>query len=184
MAATSAIMMLASATEGLYFGDLGQAVVAVIIFLLLLAVLGRWAWRPIITQLQQREFHVNDTLKQAERTNEEAVELKEHYERRLDKVEDEARRLLDNTRRTAQASSEEILAQARRDAERLLAEAQVQIRQARLDSRADLEVTTVNLATDLAERMLEKQLDVDLDRDELLSRSLEAIGQRIQEERQ
>ncbi len=182
--ATLAIPMLASATEGLYFGDLGQAVVAVIIFLLLLAALGRWAWRPIITQLQQREFHVNDTLKKAARTSEEAAELKEHYERRLDKVEDEAQRLLSKTRREAEGTTEEILAQAHQDAEQLLVDARTQIAQARQDSQAELEVTTVGLATDLAERMLDKQLDAEIDREELLNQSLDAIGQRIQQERQ
>ncbi|MCY2924432.1 MAG: hypothetical protein NT031_03185, partial [Planctomycetota bacterium] len=33
---------------GLYFGDLGQALAAVAVFLVLLAILGKWAWKPII----------------------------------------------------------------------------------------------------------------------------------------
>jgi F-type H+-transporting ATPase subunit b len=184
MTLTVTTAMIASATEGLYFGDVGQAIVAVVIFLLLLAVLGRFAWRPIITQLRQREFHVHDTLKQAERSKEEAADLKEHYERRLDRVEDEAERMLSKSRRDAEAAGEDILAQARQDAEVLLVMARTQATQERQASQAKLEATTVDLATDLAERMLEKQLDTEMDRDELLAQSLDAIGARIERERQ
>ena len=67
-------------------GDLGQAIATVVIFLLLLAVLGRWAWRPIVSQLQQREQRIADTISAAQKREKEAQDLLESYRKRLDSV--------------------------------------------------------------------------------------------------
>ena len=43
-------------------GDLGQAIIAIAIFLLLLLVLGKFAWGPIIAQLRSREDRIGQSI--------------------------------------------------------------------------------------------------------------------------
>ena len=52
---------------GFDFGTLGQAGASLFIFAVLLFILGKWAWKPIISQLEQREKSIADTIAQARR---------------------------------------------------------------------------------------------------------------------
>ena len=66
---------------GLYFGDLGQALAALGIFLLLLGILGKWAWKPIIEQLRTREERIERAVADAEKRHQDAKDLLERCTR-------------------------------------------------------------------------------------------------------
>ena len=69
-----------------YYGDLGQAFMILAVFAGLMFILGKYAWKPIIGQLQRREKEIGEKLQDTERRNRESKELEAHYHARLDRA--------------------------------------------------------------------------------------------------
>ena len=84
-----------------------------VVFVLLLLVLGKFAWRPIANGLQKREQRIADEIASAERSNAEARDLLKEYEKRLGAAGEEVRQMLDAARRDAEQVGQRIVAFAR-----------------------------------------------------------------------
>ena len=80
--------------------DPDLAIVTWIVFIVLLGVLGKFAWKPICEALDQREKQVADNLANAERQNEEARKLLADHETKLSSTADEVRQMIDNAKNT------------------------------------------------------------------------------------
>jgi len=95
----------------------------VVVFILLLAVLWKFAWGPILAGLEKREHAIAHEIADAKRQLEEADALVAKYEARLASAGDEVRAILDEGRRDAENAKQAILAEAKSaaDAERLRA---------------------------------------------------------------
>jgi F-type H+-transporting ATPase subunit b len=106
--------------------DPDLAIVTVIVFLLLLFVLGKFAWRPIMAGLDKRESHVAEQLDEAERRNREAEEMLKKYQAQLALASDQVKQMLEEARRGAEAHREQELARTQeavsRERERAVAE--------------------------------------------------------------
>ncbi len=129
--------------------DPDLAICTVIVFVLLLAVLWKFAWGPILAGLEKREHAISDEIASAKRQHEEAKALVAQYETRLAAAGDEVRALLDEARRDADHARQGILADAKSAAE---AE--------RLRALHDIEAATDGALRSLAERSA--QLAVEL----------------------
>ena len=103
--------------------DPDLAVWTFIVFLALLAVLWKFAWGPISKGLDDREATVARYLSDAERSHEEAKQLLADYQRKLGTAAEEVRGLLEEARRDAEHTKQEIMTEAKAaaDAERVRA---------------------------------------------------------------
>jgi len=115
-------------------GDIGQAVAAILIFLLLLAVLGRWAWKPIVHQLHSREESIARAINDAQRRDQESQELLKLYRNRLDCAEAEVAEILASGRKEAAVARDQILQAASDEARKSASAARQEIDQARRDA--------------------------------------------------
>jgi len=168
----------AGAETKFYPGDLGHAVATVVIFLLLLAILGRWAWRPLAEQLRQREKSISDSLARADRKQQEYEQLAQAYQARVERAEEEAKTLLEESRRQAAEAHEQTLLEARRQAAEFATRARQDIEQARQEALSDLRLTAAELAADVAGRIIRRELDPE-DQQDLVEESLEELRGRI-----
>lgn len=164
-----------------YYGDIGQAIATLLIFGLLLLILGRYAWKPIVAQLRQREEDVAKTIERAQDQQREAGELLEHYRARLDQAETEAKEVVASSRREAAEAREELLASARDQARKSVQAAKEEIHRARDEVVRELRETTAELAADIAAEVLGKALRPE-DHRRLVDQSLEEIRTRAGEE--
>ncbi|MEI7838056.1 MAG: F0F1 ATP synthase subunit B [Planctomycetota bacterium] len=160
-----------------YPGDLGQALAAVAIFLVLLGILGKWAWKPIIEQLRCREERIEQAVGDAEKRHQEAKDLLERYRQRMENVQAEAQELLGKTRLEADAVKEEIVTAAHNEAQGILRDTRRQIDQARVEALQEIRQTTAQLAADIAVSALGRRL-TDEDHRRLIDESLQEITQR------
>ncbi len=180
LAAACAVGLLAapaSAAEGggkLNFGDLGQAIAAMLAFIVLMLVLGRWVWKPLVVQLKRREESINATIQNAEKRQREAEELLADYRQRLDRVDAEAQKLLATSRAQAAQDRERALAEAREEARIFARNAKEEIREAREEAMAELRDVAADVATDLAGRVIGRSLTPE-DHRRLVEQSLEEI---------
>jgi len=93
--------------------DVDLAVATLVIFLVTLAILWKFAWGPIAAGLDRREKSIADNIAAAEEAAEEARRLTSQYEAKLAGAADEVRALLDEARRDAEHTKQSILEEAR-----------------------------------------------------------------------
>jgi len=134
------------------------AIFTFVVFLLLLAILWKFAWGPISVGLEKREHGIAEHIAAAQRSHEEAKRLLAEYERKLASAQDDVRAILDEARRDAAHTQQEILAQARADAVAEMDRAKHEVETARDQALKQLVETGANLAVELAGRILRAEL--------------------------
>ena len=129
-----------------------------VVFMVVLAVLWKFAWGPIVEGLERREQRIADNIAAAERQNKQAADLLKAYELKLQNAANEVREILEEARRDAQHTQEEILAKARAEAEAERQRALRDIEIAKEQALKQIGEEGANLAVDLAGRIIRAQL--------------------------
>ena len=135
------------------------AIWTVVVFLGLLFVLGRFAWKPLLAALHQREEHLEHCLLETERVRNESEQLLAAHRRQLEQAADQVRALIEQSRRDASASAEEITTKARAEAEAERHRARADIENARDQALVEIWSKAADLAVSVAGRVLTKQID-------------------------
>ena len=89
------------------------AIYTFIVFLILLGILWKFAWGPIVAGLEKREKGIADNIAAAQRTLEEAKAVLADYQRKLAAAAEDARLMHEQARRDAELSKAEIIAEAK-----------------------------------------------------------------------
>ena len=124
-------------------------------FVLLLVILRKFAWEPILGALEAREEAIQKTIEDAERLQAEAEKALEENEARLAEARQEGNRILDEARQAGEQMRSDILEKARGEADQIVARAQ---RQIELETEQALE-TVRDRAAELALRAAEKVIE-------------------------
>lgn len=135
-----------------------------VIFLLLLTILGKWAWGPILAALEERELRIKDALDGAAREREEAGRLLDEHRRLMDGARVQANELLAEGRKAAERLRAELLEEAKQQKKQIVARAGDDIRRERDQALAALRREAVDLSILAAGRVLQKNLDSDENR--------------------
>jgi F-type H+-transporting ATPase subunit b len=113
---------------------LDLAVWTVVIFLVLLFVLGKFAWKPMLAGLQRREENIRSALAEAQAAREEARAIQADLQKQLAAAHEQVRAILDEGRRDAQQLREsemaKTVAEIQAERERLQREIEMQTNQA------------------------------------------------------
>lgn len=129
-----------------------------IVFILLLVVLSKTAWKPLIKAMQQREEHIEHCLLTAEQARNESEQLLAQHRKALANAADEVRGILDEARRNAQTMQDEMLAKARAEADAEKQRARHEIGTARDQALSEIWTKAADLAVSVAGRVLAKEL--------------------------
>ena len=152
--------------------DPDLAIVTAIIFLLLLLVLAKFAWRPIIEALDRREQGIADQLDEAKRINLQAQKISADYERKLAAAADEVRELLEEARRDAEATKQRVVAEAQDAAAAERDRAVREIELAKYEALHELSQESVKQAIDLAGQVIRREVKAE-DHTGLIKETLE-----------
>ena len=128
------------------------------VFALLLFLLTRFAWKPIMEGLQKREQGIADTIAATQSANEEARRLLASYERRLAEASDEVRGMLEEARRDSEVTRQTIIAEARKAAEEEQARAKREIGLATDEALSTIAARAGELAVGVAGKFLREKL--------------------------
>ena len=148
--------------------------VQLVSFLLLLAVLYKLMYRPLLGALEGRSAAIQQQLAEAQATREEAQRALGAMEERIRVAQAEAQALRERALREAAELRERLSAEARQEAARLIEGAQAQVSQEVRRARAELRAEVGVLATQIAERLIRKSLN-DEDHQRLLREALARI---------
>jgi len=150
------------------------AIYSFLVFLLLLGLLSKFAWTPIMQGLEKREQGIADMLKATQAASDDAKKMLASYERRLATAADEVRAMLEEARRGADLTRQTIIAEARTAAGEEQARARYEIGLARDDALTHIAEKAGDLAVEVAGKFLREKLGKD-DQARLLRESLAGL---------
>ena len=145
-------------------------------FGILLFLLYKFAFPPILEMLEQRERKIKDSLDQAERNRAEAERKLKEYEGKLAAVAQEAEIILNQARERAQRVLEENEQRLQADAERIKAEATREIEQERRRAVQEIRSQTTDFALQVAEKLVGRSLN-EADHRRFAEEALQAIAE-------
>ena len=139
--------------------DPGLAIWTVITFVILLVILRKLAWGPMLEALDAREKAIRDSLAEAEKARAEASTSIEQQQKLLDDARRDAQDLLATSRTDAERAREESLAKARAEGERIIASGKQAIEQEKRAALAELRTAAVDIAVEASSKLLRKRID-------------------------
>jgi len=141
--------------------DPGLFIWTIVTFLVLLALLAKFAWRPLLQALEGRQERIRKALEDADRARQELERLHLESARIMQQARIEAESIVTQTRADAERLREELKHKAKDEADNILRTAQQQIqlqtRQAILEIRHEVADIAVLLASKVLERNLAKE---------------------------
>jgi F-type H+-transporting ATPase subunit b len=137
-------------------GDL--AFWTLIVFLLLFALLSKFAWPQISAALEEREKKITDSIAAAEAKHEEAKQLLAQHEAKLAAAAGEVRALMEEARRDAEHTRRSIAAKGDQDAKAAIERALREIDRAKDGAIHELAITSANVAIELARKVVREKL--------------------------
>ena len=150
----------------------GTFLAQLIIFLVTLAVLYRFAWGPILNALEQRRRRIQDGIEAAEKAQRERQAAEEEYRAKLDEARREGQALIEQVTKRSELLRQELEAKAKEQADEMIAKARVEIERERKRAVEDLRRQVTDLAVLAAGRVIGENLDAQKHR-QLIDRAVE-----------
>lgn len=156
--------------------DLQQVLSQAISFILLLVVLRKFAWGPLLAILDARRHHIEHELREIAQSKVEMTRLQQEYTQRLAKIEEEARTKIQQAVLDGKRIAIEIQEQARAQGQEILQKSKETIELEVAKARVTLRDQLAGLALDAVERILRRKLDPQADR-QLVNAVLDELEQ-------
>ena len=143
-----------------------------IVFLLLMFVLGKFAWRPILNAVQTREQNINESLKAAEKARIELTALEENKEKLIREAKTEKLKLIDEGKATQLEIIREAKQKAKQEAEKIVESAKCDFEAEKQKAMDSLKKQLAVLSFEMASKILEKEIDNQAKHEEIISNML------------
>lgn len=138
--------------------ELGLLIWTLIAFLAVLVILKKFAWKPILSALKERETGIADALATADRVKAEMNLLKSENEALMAKAREERAVMIKEAKEAGDKMIAEAKEKAKLEYERILAEAQTAIQQQKNAALTDVKNQMGNMVIEVAEKVLRKEL--------------------------
>ena len=155
--------------------EVGLVVFQTIAFLLLMFLLAKFAWKPVLAAIKERENSIDDALNKAELAKQEMARLTSQNEELMkqaradrDEILKEAKALKDNIVNEAKTS-------AQVEGAKLIEKARIEIENQKKAALAELKGQVSTLSLDIAERVLRSQLDDKAKQQDLVTNLLKDV---------
>jgi F-type H+-transporting ATPase subunit b len=136
----------------------------IIIFAILLVVLSRFAFKPMLAAVEARERALQQAIDDARRDQEEAARVLAEHRSQLEKARGEAQKLIADGRATAEKLRNDLLEQTKSQQQEMLESARRAIENEKNNAIASLRREAVDLAIAGAGKVIERNLDNDANR--------------------
>lgn len=160
--------------EDLLKPDFGVLALTVCNFLLLVYLLKKFAWGPVIGALEKREAQIESDKQTAAQARESAEKLKKELDDRLAQITDEAAKKMAAAVKTGETQRDQLLAEAKQQAQRLLEQAKAQIEAEKNKALADVRGEIASISLLAASRVVERQV-TDATADQIVENVLEEV---------
>jgi F-type H+-transporting ATPase subunit b len=160
---------------GLMIPDTGLTIWMLITFMIVLFLLTKYAWKPIMKAIKDREKSIEDALKSAENAKAEMNNLKAENEKILQAARNERDIMIKEAREIRESMIAEAKGKAKAEGEKLLASAREAIQNEKMAAITDLKNQVAQLSIDIAEKIIARELSAENKQKELLGDLLKEV---------
>jgi len=138
---------------------LGFFVWTLIAFIVVLLLLKKFAWKPILKSLKDREDNISNSIAAAEKVKAEMAQMKSENEALLARAREERTQMLKEARETRDKMISEAKEQAKAEYDKILADAQAAINTQKMAALTDVKNQVGKLVIEVSEKILRKELE-------------------------
>ncbi len=153
----------------------GSIIWTVAVFVVLLFVLRKWAWGPIVKALQAREDSIKKDIEDARKSRQEAEELLEKYQKQLDDARKESQKLIGEATARAEALHQEKKKEVEAEAHSIIEKAKSEIELERQKAAQELRKEVVEIAITAASKVIGQALKAE-DHRALIQREIDDLN--------
>ncbi|MAQ62159.1 MAG: ATP synthase F0 subunit B [Flavobacteriales bacterium] len=154
---------------GLFFWQL-------LIFIFLLLLLKKFAWKPILDSVNERESFIKNAMLEAEKARNEMASIEESNQKVLKEARAEREALLKDARATGAQMIAQSKIDAQTEANKIIAQAQETIRNEKRAAVNELKNQVAQISLEIAEKVIDKELDNKNKQAELVDKFLKDVS--------
>ena len=143
----------------LFSPSIGLIVWSTIVFLTLLFILAKFAWKPVMAAIKEREQFIDDALNKAEFATQELARLTAQNEDLMKQARSERDEILKEAKMLKDNIVNEAKTQAQTEGTKLIEKARIEIENQKKAALVELKGQVSSLSLEIAERVLRSQLD-------------------------
>jgi len=155
--------------------DLGLIFWTLVTFLLLVFLLGKFAWKPILKMVNEREASIEEALKAAERARDEMKSLQADNEAIMKEAREERERILKEAREMKNKIVSDAKDAASAEAEKAVTSAKAAIEAEKAAAVAELKNQAAVLSIEVAEKVLGRELSAENKQTEMISKMIDEV---------
>jgi F-type H+-transporting ATPase subunit b len=158
--------------------DPGLYIWTIVTFLLLVTLLARFAWRPLLQALDRRQAQIKQSLDDAQQAKLELERLQQESAQIIRQARAEAEQLVSTSRAYAEKLKDEIKAKARADADLIVQNAERQIQTETRRALEQIRVEAADLSVMIASKLIQRNLTKE-DNARLIEQALQQVESRL-----
>lgn len=170
-------LVLASAEAGTHAGiNSGDIIYQLAAFIILLILLRKYAFGPLMGIMKQREKHISNEIEAAEKSRKEAERFAAEQSEALKGARQDAQELIENAKKLGEQQQKEIIEAAKAEATRLKDSAVKEIQQEKDRAISALREQVASLSVLIASKVIEKELS-EQDQQKLIDEYIKEVGE-------
>ncbi|MEN1967683.1 F0F1 ATP synthase subunit B [Lentibacillus sp. N15] len=173
MQAFTGVSTINAAIGGLHVGDM---IVQLVAFIILLLLLRKFAWKPLMNIMQQREEYVVSEIEAAEKSRTEAERAQEEAQAQLKQTKQEAQAIIEDAKKLGIRQEQDIIDTAKQEAERIKQAAQEEIQNEKEKAIQALQDKVASLSVLIASKVIEKEISAS-DQEKLIEDYIKEVGE-------
>jgi len=122
-------------------------------------ILAKYAWKPILKSLDEREKNISDSILSAENMKKEMAQMQSENEALLAKAREERSQMMREAKEMRDKMIQDAKEQARKETNKIVADAQTVINQQKMAAITDLKNQVGNLVLEVSEKVLRRELN-------------------------
>lgn len=155
--------------------EFGLVIFQTVAFLLLMFVLGKFAWKPVLAAIKEREQSIDDALNKADLAKQEMARLTTQNEELLKSARAERDHILKEAKALKDSIINEAKTQAHTEGAKLIEKAKIEIENQKKAALFELKSQVSTLSIDIAERVLRSQLEDKAKQENLVANLLKDV---------
>jgi F-type H+-transporting ATPase subunit b len=155
--------------------DIGLVFWNTIAFLILLVVLGKFAWKPMLKAIAERESGIEEALLRADKMKVEIAAMQNENEALLAKAREERAGMIKDAKETADKMVTDAKDKAKQEYERIISDAQVAITQQKNAALTEVKNQVGSLVVEVAEKILRKELSNKAEQESYIKQIAEGV---------
>ena len=145
-------------------------------FIILIYLVGKFAWGPVMDMMKKREDYIANEIEQAEKNRAEAEKASKEAVERLRQTKQEAQKIIEDARTAGLKQEQDIIEAAKKEAERIKQAAQEEIENEKEKAIQALQDQVASLSVLIASKVIEKEISAQ-DQEKLIEEYIKEVGE-------